>query len=351
MFTLCACRALVPRFDSLPQDEDSLMAIAGRALRSALQQSLAQAEAASQAARQAAEAARAQRRVALAAAAAAAPGSHQAHSCGAEAEAGAWAGGQGGSAPLPRVGRSSCDAEPGSAKSAQAQEGSSASSASHQACCPAGAFSSPPLGHPQGSPAAAAAGAASATVTILRRHSHRPARTNHGHPGARSPNGSYHKGLLYHSHMTMNSTAISPGGTTAAGLHGHSGGGGAHAAGGASQGQQQGGHSACLGMGLDRTSSSDCSAAGRSSLSSHLRDPTLNDAACGVCWDARSSVCVAGCGHGLCGGCAHTLVAEIRKRPLACPFCRGLVRGFVPLGCADGSVHGLAAAGAQLGAA
>ncbi|KXZ45391.1 hypothetical protein GPECTOR_55g297 [Gonium pectorale] len=59
------------------------------------------------------------------------------------------------------------------------------------------------------------------------------------------------------------------------------------------------------------------------------------DGLCGLCFAAREAVAPAGCGHAVCGSCAEALacglVGASRPHPLACPFCRGQVRAFVPL--------------------
>ncbi|GIL88465.1 hypothetical protein Vretimale_15376 [Volvox reticuliferus] len=50
---------------------------------------------------------------------------------------------------------------------------------------------------------------------------------------------------------------------------------------------------------------------------------------CEVCFAARVAVSPAGCRHGLCVGCAEQLCSGVTRRPLHCPFCRGVVSGFV----------------------
>jgi len=52
---------------------------------------------------------------------------------------------------------------------------------------------------------------------------------------------------------------------------------------------------------------------------------------CSICMDAYEAVQVAGCGHRMCATCAGELCSRIRDRPLACPLCRQVVRGFVGL--------------------
>ncbi|GLC68567.1 hypothetical protein PLESTF_000709500 [Pleodorina starrii] len=53
------------------------------------------------------------------------------------------------------------------------------------------------------------------------------------------------------------------------------------------------------------------------------------DLQCEVCFAARVAVAPAGCRHGLCGDCAEQLCQGVARRPLHCPFCRGVVTGFV----------------------
>ena len=57
-----------------------------------------------------------------------------------------------------------------------------------------------------------------------------------------------------------------------------------------------------------------------------------DDDVCGICFDAVGGVRVAGCGHALCAGCAGQLARQVRRSPVACPFCRGPIGGF----CARG---------------
>lgn len=60
------------------------------------------------------------------------------------------------------------------------------------------------------------------------------------------------------------------------------------------------------------------------------------DSLCGVCFAARVAVAPAGCGHGVCSGCAEQLCKGITRRPLRCPFCRGVVSGLVAHGSQQG---------------
>lgn len=50
---------------------------------------------------------------------------------------------------------------------------------------------------------------------------------------------------------------------------------------------------------------------------------------CGVCLSHAAGIALRGCGHALCSGCAGEMVQRMQPgTPLACPFCRGHVRGF-----------------------
>jgi hypothetical protein len=62
-----------------------------------------------------------------------------------------------------------------------------------------------------------------------------------------------------------------------------------------------------------------------------VKDVEEDSGVCGVCWSAEAEVAAAGCGHAVCSSCAVRLVEGVKKRPLACPFCRGVVAGFVPV--------------------
>lgn len=54
------------------------------------------------------------------------------------------------------------------------------------------------------------------------------------------------------------------------------------------------------------------------------------DTTCGICFDATGCLEVRGCGHRLCAGCAKSMCKQLveTRKPLACAFCRGVVKGF-----------------------
>lgn len=54
---------------------------------------------------------------------------------------------------------------------------------------------------------------------------------------------------------------------------------------------------------------------------------------CEICMSdevCASSMVAMGCAHRMCAGCAQQLVGQMRRAPMACPFCRAPVSGFSP---------------------
>lgn len=55
----------------------------------------------------------------------------------------------------------------------------------------------------------------------------------------------------------------------------------------------------------------------------------LDEEPCGVCFeDGDHWVYMMPCAHRVCGGCARSMVQCMKSKPMACPFCRGIVHGF-----------------------
>lgn len=53
---------------------------------------------------------------------------------------------------------------------------------------------------------------------------------------------------------------------------------------------------------------------------------------CDICFASKIQLRPAACHHGLCGGCAATLVQGMKKECTGCPFCRQNISKFVPVG-------------------
>ncbi|GLC68568.1 hypothetical protein PLESTF_000709600 [Pleodorina starrii] len=90
------------------------------------------------------------------------------------------------------------------------------------------------------------------------------------------------------------------------------------------------GDSACLGNGeLEVSCMAAAGHGGGSDVEAAADEDEDDDLQCEVCFAARVAVAPAGCRHGLCGDCAEQLCQGVARRPLHCPFCRGVVTGFV----------------------
>lgn len=270
--------ALSPRLDSMPADEFSLAAIAGAALRAKLSASLLSAEKILKAGAAAAAAARAQARM-QAGAACSAPGHHQSCHLTIRVQDGASIGNvqgcQAGTQSTVAPNTASpihTPSLPTPFSSMQASMASAAGSRPSDNGATSGRLSDSgtiPFGQLEGKPSMGSG-------TLLERLESkgsgvriRPPRSpsGAGGSGTRSPEGSYHRGLLYH----------------------------------AAAGSQAG--SGLIRRSLQTVSSNllrKASAESSMSVGSAHRDPTRCETACGVCWDATAVVLISGCKHGLC---------------------------------------------------